>query len=78
MKVYGITLGRNRSIVAARSTVAAAKAFDISTYLAKTYACETGNEEEIELAMKEPGQVFAQSLREGHSAQWIKVERHYS
>lgn len=77
MKVYGITLGRSRSIVAARSMVEAAKAFDLSTYMARTYACETGNEKELELALGEPGQVFAHSLRE-HSAPWIKADRHYS
>lgn len=76
MKVWGISLGRNRSIVAAPNQKAAAAALDISLYLFRQYASDTGNDEELALATAEPGQVFMQSLRPYEDATWRKVDRH--
>lgn len=46
------------AVVAASSKKAAAKAFGMSVYTLTQYGSITGNEEEIKLAMMEPGEVF--------------------
>ena len=58
LKVYGIGLGRERSIVAAPNQTAAAKALGFSLYSFRQYASVTVNAEEIETAMAEPGVPF--------------------
>ena len=62
LKVYGCSImfnkGRQgRSVVAVHNQKEAAKAFNESLYFVRVWCCETGNEEEVRLALKEPGKV---------------------
>ena len=60
MKVYGINwCGRERRIVAARSQKEAARLMRTSVHNLREWGCETGNQEEIEQAMLEPGLVWS-------------------
>jgi hypothetical protein len=63
MRVWGMTLGENRLIVATKTKRSAAVLFGISLNGLNTYGCPTANAEEIALASAEPGVVFARSLR---------------
>ena len=64
LKVYGGAFdGTYRYIVAARSQKAACEALNVaglplSLYAFREYGRETGNDTEIELAMRAPGAVF--------------------
>jgi hypothetical protein len=69
MKVYGVNLdGRYRGIVAAKNKTQAAKLFGTSIYHFNQFGCETGNKEEIKIAMKQPGIVWKQSIS---STEWV-------
>lgn len=75
-KVYGYTGWRHdcpparngsrqtREIVAARSAAEAARLFGISPWRLRSYGCETGNADEIRVAMSKPGAVFWRPLNE--------------
>lgn len=72
LKVYGVNYdGRTRRIVAATSQKKAAELTGVSFYSFSNYGCETGNKEEIEIAMKNPGTVWSQGYYFG--AEWTKV-----
>jgi hypothetical protein len=67
MKVWGMHIqartpvhghGQRRVIVAAKTKTAAARAFGESAYSFNLYGGETGNANEIAIAMSEPGSVF--------------------
>ena len=67
LKVFGVGsyrsgVGQTREIVAARSMTAAAKLVGVSYRQMKDYGSETGNKEECELALSEPGEVFYHAL----------------
>ena len=47
-----------RAIIAAKTKKEAAAAFSMSLYIFNEYACETGNEEELQVALSDPGKVF--------------------
>lgn len=64
LKVYvGCYDGQTSVMVAASSWKEAAKAFGIPVHAAMLYGSITGNAEQIERAMSEPGRVFSESLR---------------
>ncbi|WP_293000039.1 hypothetical protein [Nevskia sp.] len=74
LKVYGCNLdGRHRGIVAATSQVVAAKLLGLTLSHLRTYGCETGNKEEVELAMREPG--IAWQCVDRVSSQWSRIEK---
>ena len=63
LKVYGCSIlfhkgKQRRSVVAVHNQKEAAKAFDESLYFVQTWCCETGNEEEVKLALEQPGKVI--------------------
>ena len=68
MKVWGTTMyfnknGRQcRAVVATKTKYKAAKLFGLSTYTFNNYSCETGNEKEIEWAMKNPETVVVMEV----------------
>jgi hypothetical protein len=71
LKVYGCThfarTGNSyrlqvRAIVAERSMAGAARAFQMSAHHLRQYGAETGNAEEVEVALAEPGVVFWREL----------------
>lgn len=75
VKVWGISLGKTRCIVGARSKTAAARALDCTLYTFNMYACETGNEEEIVVGLGKPGQVFMRPIDWLASGGWQQVDR---
>lgn len=59
LKVYGIGwMGKCRRIVATTSKKKAAELIGTTFYHFNEYGSETGNEEEVKLAMSKPGTVF--------------------
>lgn len=58
LKVWGVSLGRERSIVATERKADAARLLNMSMYSFNLYACETGNPEELPIALGEPGVPF--------------------
>lgn len=74
LKVYGWTgydpqnvEGHNkqtREIVAAHSIAEVTRIADITRYEFNTYGSETGNSEEIALAMSDPGVVFFRGIND--------------
>jgi len=72
MKVFGVNLdGKSRGIVAAETQKKAAELFKITIYHFREYGCETGNKEEIDLAIKEPYTVYKREYKYG--SPWIRV-----
>jgi hypothetical protein len=72
LKVYGVNYnGVQRRIVAATSMRKAAVAIGTGYGHARKYGCETGNQEEIALAMREPGVVWSKAYRMG--SEWVRV-----
>ena len=67
LKVYGTTLiirGREyRTVVAASSYQAAAKAMGVPLSYLRNYCSPTGNENEISIAMTKPGTPFYETSR---------------
>lgn len=63
MKVWGTDQyftregGQCRAVVATKTKKRAAELLKMSLYTLNSYGCVTGNEKEIEAAMKEPGTV---------------------
>jgi len=73
LKVYGVNLnGHYRGIVAATSRTAAARAFGIKPYHMRDFGSETGNPEEVALALSRPGAVFQRAYG-GIGAEWKEV-----
>lgn len=70
LKVYGMSAGRCRRLVAAKSLAEAARAMGVGPHVLRKYGCETGNEAEIELALTEPGTPFWRPLSGGPGYQW--------
>lgn len=72
LKVFGANYdGKNRRIVAATSQKQAAALLGMSLSGFRAYGSVTGNREEIEIAMREPGAVWSQGYQRG--AQWVLV-----
>lgn len=61
--------GQQRAVIASRSKAAAARALDVSIGHFNMYAADTGNEEEIRVALAEPGVVFHRGL-DDRDAEW--------
>ena len=71
-KVYGIGwMGRYRRIVAASSQKEAAQLIGTTLHHFREYASITGNKEEVELAMSEPGTVWER--KDYCNDAWIKT-----
>jgi hypothetical protein len=64
-----------RAIVAATTKKEAAEKFGISMHEANGFMSETGNDEEIALAMSKPGQVFAKPINYSKTPVVIEIER---
>lgn len=62
IKVWGMTLGTERLVVAAASQRQAAELMGVPLSGFRQFASTTGNEEEIQTCMANPGQVFSQPL----------------
>ena len=77
LKVYGMNLflapsfETHRVIVAAPSRAAAARAFGVTSSRLAKLGSVTGNAAECELALRVPGQVYAQEDR--HDAPFVAV-----
>lgn len=76
MKVFGTALffrqgKQKRAIVAAKSRKEAAKHFNISSYMLQQYGAVTSNEQEVKLALSEPGTVFISDINYGRN--WEKA-----
>lgn len=63
LKVYGMTLGNERIVVAAKTKKEAASKFGVSLHHFNMYASVTGNKAELDVALQQPGQAFAADLR---------------
>ena len=71
LKVIGGNLdGSNRVIVACRSFKEFGLITGMGVYHARQRACETGNEEEIQQAMKSPGVAFIRPYSAPRGAPW--------
>lgn len=72
IKVFGVNYdGRHRRIVAATSMTAAAINMGIKAYHMREYGSETGDPEEVSLAMLEPGVVWEKGWR--HGDKWERI-----
>lgn len=70
LKVFGGCFdGRNREIVAASSKVEAGRLFGRKSHTMRDFCCETGNTEEVETAMSQPGVVFTVSATRRRSGE---------
>lgn len=56
---------QSRTVVAARSRAAAARALDVSSAYLRDYGSITGNEAEIEIATSRPGVAFTKDRTTG-------------
>lgn len=68
LKTFGMSLGRDRLIVAAPSQAEAARLLRTKLHAFREFAGERGNPDEIELASREPGAVWALAHQVG--AEW--------
>lgn len=76
MKVYGVVLGgRFRAVVAARSKAAAAEAFGTTVRHVTVYGSVTGNREEVEVAMAEPGVAWTRPCNSTDRNEWKRRGR---
>ncbi len=74
MKVFGANLdGRYRGIVAATSQANAAALLGLSLHSFREYGCQTGNRDEIALAMQEPGVAWRISYERG--SHWQRMQK---
>ncbi len=71
LKVFGLSTGMHRGIVAATSQKEAADLFDVSLGYMREHGCETGNAEECSIALKEPGIVWKCS-NSYHNGTWTR------
>jgi len=77
--VWGMNLGYSRQIVATTTKKAAREAFDkMSAHSFDLYASDTSNEQDIAVAMSEPGTVFRQPNNAPYSerGKWWKGQEH--
>ena len=65
LTVWGMSLGFSRQLVATRFKKDAAKAFGVSVGILTKYASVTANDEEVELAMANPGVCFTKGTKHG-------------
>lgn len=73
LKVYGVNFdGKTRRIVAATSRAAAARLIGTTSSHIAQHGCETNNAVEVELAMRNPGKVWAIPYAKGGT--WSLVE----
>ena len=73
LKVYGINYdGRTRRIVAATSRAAAARLIGAKPHHMTQNGSETWNTDEVRIAMREPGKVWAHSYSRG--GKWESLE----
>lgn len=74
LKVYGVNLdGTYRGIVAATSQSAAAKIIGVSISCMRGWGCQTWNEEEISIAMLEPGVAYKKHMSR-FDGEYIRME----
>lgn len=69
LTVYCIEVGEARKIVATENPYRAARLFEISRYLFSLHARTTESDNEVEVAMSDPGAVWARHI---DSPEWIK------
>lgn len=73
LKVWRVNYdGRHTRVVAAKSRRQAAELMGVKYGHMTTYGGETWNDEQIVMAMKEPGVVWSQGTRIG--SPWVKIE----
>jgi len=79
LKVFGsitaINGKRCRTIVAATTQKEAAELIGISSYEFHTYWCETGNEQELKVALAKPNTVFYTDTEHSFSKDRVYKER---
>lgn len=77
LKVYGVNLdGRHRGIVAAHNQREAAEALGCSLSNVRIHGCETGNAQEIEVAMSDPGVGFKCKYSDCWAGgTWTKIDK---
>ena len=74
LKVYGVGwCGKYRRIVAASNLKTAAELIKTTVHQMQRYACITGNDQEVKLAMSEPGVVWERTNDHKEPADWRKV-----
>lgn len=73
IKVWCCSFGTIDRLVATTSQRAAADAMRISLYEFRNYASETGNREDCELALANPGVLFTRSNRR-YGEPWERAE----
>lgn len=74
LKVFCANLdGRHEGVVAATSQKEAARLLGMSLGSFRTWGHETGNTEQIDVAMREPGVAWKRSFANYH-AEWIRIE----
>jgi hypothetical protein len=82
LKVYGWTgarrgqvpgHGQTREIIAAKSAAEARRITGINAYTWRQSADETGNEQELAVALAKPGVVFWQPLNRIDGEEWSEV-----
>lgn len=72
LKVYGVNFdGRSRRVVASTTQAAAARLTGVSPHRFRQYGGETGNAEEIAVAMREPGVVWSRGFAMG--SEWVRL-----
>lgn len=76
LKVYGIGCGTSRKICAVSSQKEFASILGDSLHFVRGYASETGNAEEIKLAMGKPGTLFVQPYSGAGAREWREVSKH--
>ncbi len=74
LKVYGGNYnGLQRRVVAATSGARAAMLVGITMSHFRNFFCETGDDEEVAVALRKPGTVFETEI--GRRAPWVEVEQ---
>jgi hypothetical protein len=74
LKVYGGCLdGMNRTIVAATSKKIAAQLCKVCYNHFNSYATETGNKEELDIALSSPQTVFKRNINISGAGGWNKT-----
>lgn len=68
----GVAMGRQvRAVIAAPTQKVAAEAFGLSLYAFRQYAGETGNQQELAVALSKPGAVFIRGL-DAYGAEYVE------
>lgn len=66
LKVWGITLANHRHIVATKTQSEAAAKLETSLHHFRQYAAQTGNAQELTLALGKPGTPFHRDINDHH------------